>query len=358
MTRQKTPLAYLETLPSFVESGISPSFLHEELPRLGISSVEDFLGLVREIPGAVPAETQGLADLYAEALERLVPPENLDLLEPVPRLPSFGVTPPEMRAALDDRLAWRGAEEEAGAPGPFAVEALPTSVSLLDACDPGRRDQGARQTCTAFATAGVLEYLLCRSNGQRKDLSEQFLYWSMAQNGLLIGETSHLAVVFELVRNAGVCQEHLWPYEPDHRPGDITHGNPPDRQASEQDTIQNMFDAVRFVNNPQDVASLRQLLAAGVPVAVEIPLFANYWISSLYYSGQITLPPAGVSVADHHAIILVGYETSPQDPSKDVFLVRNSSSLWGRDTLRGAGYGTIVSEYLASFIESAWFGTV
>lgn len=67
-----------------------------------------------------------------------------------------------------------------------------------------------------------------------------------------------------------------------------------------------MFDTVRFVNNPQDVASLRQLLAAGLPVAVEIPLFASYWIPSRYYSGQITPPPAGTGVADHHAIILVG----------------------------------------------------
>jgi len=358
MTRQKTPLSALETLPSFEVSEISPAFLREELPRWGISSIEDFLGLVEELPNVIPADPQVLAVLRAEILEHLVPPENLDLLEPVPRLPSFGVAPPELRAAPDDRLAWRADEQAAGMHALPELDNLPTSISLLDGCGPEPRDQGARQTCTAFATAGVLEYLLCRSTGQPQDLSEQFLYWSMAQNGLLVNEASHLAGVFELVRNAGVCQDHFWPYEPDHRPGDITHGNPPNRQDSEQDAIRHLFDTVRFVENPKDVINLRRLLAAGLPVAVEIPLFESYWISSLYYFGQITLPPDGAGIADHHAIILIGYETSLQGPSQDVFLVRNSSSRWGRDSPWGAGYGTVLSEYLENFLESAWFGTV
>jgi hypothetical protein len=366
MAPRKTPLVRIKALPSFAESGLPEPYVDRELPSLGISTVEDFLGLLETLPDAVAAETgadpEALRALSEEARARLVPAENRRLLEEVPlRLTPFGGEPGELRRGELTDFAVRGADREAidmeidlSPP-----EILPDSVSLLDACTQPVRDQGDRPACTVFAVVAILEYLLCRARNARVDLSEQYLYWLADQAGAVVEARAPLEVVFDLARTAGICRESLWSYEPAFFPNDLTHGGPPDRHACDADATGNRFDTVRALSNPRDVLALRQLLAGGHSAAVEIPLFQSYWIPSLYYGGQITLPLPGAGIIDHHDVVLVGYQTHPQDSTQDRFLIRNSvGPLWGRDSGIAAGHGTIAPDYIAAFAEKAWFGTV
>jgi hypothetical protein len=364
MPFEKTPLARIKTLDSFADSGLSESYVDGELPGLGISTVEDFLGLLDTLPGAVAEETgadpEGLKALSEEALARLVPPANRGLLEVVPhRLLPFGGAPEAPARIRRDDFAVRGVDLEDLAAGPADPESPPDAVSLLDGCIQPARDQGDRPACTVFAAVAILEYLLCRARSSRVDLSEQYLYWLVAQAGALVEGRAPLETVFDLARTAGVCQENFWPYDPAFLPDDLTHGDPPDRHACDADAIGNHFDSVRSVGDPRDVSALRRLLAGGHPVAIEIPLFESYWIPALYYAGQLTLPPQGAGIIDRHDVALVGYKTQPLDSTQNLFVFRNSvGPLWGRDSAIAPGYGTIPFDYLASFAEKGWLGSV
>jgi C1A family cysteine protease len=242
---------------------------------------------------------------------------------------------------------------------PAPVGILPGSISLVDACAQPVRDQGDRPTCTVFAAVAILEYLLCRNQKARIDLSEQYLYWLVSQAGELVEGRAPLEAVFDLARTAGVCQESLWPYDPTFLADNLTHGDPPGRQDCDADATGHRFTSVRSVSDPQDVSALCQLLDDGQPVAFEIPLFDSYWIPSLYYAGQLALPPQGAGIIDRHDVVLVGYQIQPQDASQNVFVFRNSvGPLWGRDSAIGPGYGTTPFDYIASFAEKGWIGSV
>jgi len=360
MLRHKTPLSLIKGLPSFGEAGIPPSYVDRVLPRLGISTVEDFLGLIQTMPRSVAesAETslESLTALFEEAAAKLVSPQNQDLLVTVPdALGAFGV--PREDAARDFTIFGADmAEVAATAPEPIST---PASVSLIDGCLPPARDQGNRFTCTAFVTAGILEYLLCRFQGTRVDLSEQYLFWLVSQERGLIQERARLEDVFELAQGLGVCREDLWTYEGDRRIGDPTHGNPPNRLACEQDAANHRFSQVRPLADPQDLDAIRQLLAGDLPVAIEIPIFDSYASGPLFYGGQLTLPPGDEpAIVDEHAVVLVGYRSDASNPENDRFLVRNSKIEWGRDSGLGAGHGTIVPEYITRYATGAWFGSV
>ena len=360
----KTPLGRIKDLDAFAASGLPEAYIDGELPSLGISSVEDFLGLLETLPGAVAAQTgadpEGLRALAEEALATLVPAANRRLLETVPhRLTPFGGGPEETPWKRLDDFALRRADLTVGAIVPAPPAVPPETRSLLDACAQPVRDQGDRPTCTIFAAVAILEYLLCRAGNDRIDLSEQYLYWLVAQAGGLVEGRAPLEAVFDLARTAGVCQETLWPYDPAFLPADLTHGDPPDRQACDADAAGHHFGSVGSVGDPQDVSALRQLLDDGQPVAVEIPLFDSYWIPALYYAGQLALPPQGAGIIDRHDVVLVGYQPQPQDATQNVFVFRNSvGPLWGRDSAIAPGYGTIPFDYVASFSEKGWFGSV
>jgi len=47
MAHRKTPLGALKELKSFQDSGIDSDWLDREVPRWGIQTVEDFLGIVQ-----------------------------------------------------------------------------------------------------------------------------------------------------------------------------------------------------------------------------------------------------------------------------------------------------------------------
>jgi hypothetical protein len=358
MPLSRTRLARIKDLPTFRESGIPESFIDRDLLGLGILSIEDFVGLLRAEPEAVADETEAspaaVEELYREVLAEFIPPEQWSRFEERPARPEiFGATEVQrdmLRVAVES-LDQTAAAEVLGGP-----EHLPTSVSLIDGCMPEARHQGRRPTCTVFAAIGVLEYLLCRFQGRRVDLSEQYLYWLLSRNSALDADgRALLGDVFEIARTTGVCQEQFWAYEGDNRPGDLTHGNPPDPDACQIDAALHRFDTVRPVSNPKDIGTIRQVLASDHPVAVTIPLFPAFSQEPFYSEGRVVLPFPTSTPSDHHTMILVGYRDVPEGPGGEVFLVRNSLGPdWGIDSGLRPGYGTLPVEYVESLAEEAW----
>jgi hypothetical protein len=359
MPRSYTSLNRIKNLTAFQESGIPENFLDWDLPRLGISSAEDFLGLLRAERGAFAEETgasmAALEELEREVFTELIPVEQRHRFEEYPAQPEiFGAASvvergrPEVAAGGLDQLV---VAAELAVPA-----ALPSAVSLLDGCMPEARHQGRRPTCTVFAAIGVLEYLLCRFDGRRVNLSEQYLYWLLSQNGALDFEgRALLGDVFEIARTAGVCQEQLWPYAGDNRPGDLTHGNPPDPNAAQTDAALHRFDTVLPVSNPKDIGTIREILGSDHPVAVTVPLFPSFSQEPFFSEGRLVLPFLMTTPSDHHSMVLVGYRAALQDPGGEVFLVRNSLGPdWGSASGLRPGFGTIPVNYVESLAEEAW----
>ena len=224
------------------------------------------------------------------------------------------------------------------------------------------KDQGNSGTCVSFAVAACLEIQI-----QRRDLSEQFLYWAIKanhdplpdQNGtLLIHARSALS-------KDGICTESLCPYDPAAIPDGTFQGGPKPLHAAVTDA------AARTVNsNFQDSGTAGEIyasLAAGRPTCVALPVFysasgngGDNWTSPIGQArGRVLDPPPGAIAGKvGHAVCLTGFVPDSREPHGGHFLLRNSwGNQWGR---RGnaadprnpePGYGSVSATYVDKF---AW----
>jgi hypothetical protein len=106
------------------------------------------------------------------------------------------------------------AETEGRAP---AHGQLPASVDLMPAIERlglTARLQGARDTCSLFAVAGMAEFEVARQSHRRPArFSEEFLIWA---GNKASGENEDQAMFYKAVQGLnmlGICSEELMPYE-------------------------------------------------------------------------------------------------------------------------------------------------
>lgn len=377
-----TSLVAILELPAAAKAGLTESFVLK-LQQRGIDSVETFLGMVQGVPQDIAIATgtnrETLGELFVQAMERFVPTsEQHFFLEARPIAEEGDIKlvmeDPNLTEEMDPDPALTDAVAEVRSPDdsrnptvfsiPKAipgVTALPPRVSLLGDCLDQPRSQGQRPTCTAFVATSVLEYSLCRFGGVRADLSEQFLYWLLGSNGKLDQYgTASLGWAFVLAKS-GVCPQAAWAYEPTFVPGNSTHDPPP--QSARTSAIFR-FSTAHRVPDPAHLhlGHIAALLASGIPVGVTIRVFMSSKYNPQARLRGLYLLPSDEDLGyapEYHAVTLVGYDGSIEDPNQSFFVLRNSlEPTWGSEGFCGACYGRLSFSYAALYIQDAWYGRV
>ncbi|MEA2574183.1 MAG: hypothetical protein QOH93_1481 [Chloroflexia bacterium] len=323
------------------------------LAALGIEDAEQLVALaaVPDIQGELET-TLGLKkkdfrSLLSQAQETL-PPERLALVSnPAPRDVGLGVLPPteEMITAAESSFML--------AVGLEGAVALPASVNLIPYMS-AIRNQRSRGTCVAFTLTALNEYSL-RRRGMTRDLSEQHLYYETKLiDGAPGGCGTWQAKAVLVLRDRGECREVIWPYDPN--PPCNNHGVRPTQ--ARPDGLNYKLNTIAVA--ARDVASYKAHMSKKRPVGISIPVY-NSWYQSAETrrSGRITMRVGNETAVGGHALLLVGYQDSPNSPGGGYFLVRNHwGTTWGSQCPYGAGYGTIPYQYITNECWEAYTAAV
>jgi len=321
------------------------------LASLGIKDVEQLAG-VAAIP-EVRGELESILGLDSENFQWLVdqchealPPQRRALVSaPAPTAHGLGVLPPtpEMIAAAEAPAVDIAMEAEAAA--------LPAAVKLIPYMEPIQQ-QGSRGTCISFTMTALNEYVL-RSGPlhNRYDLSEQHLYYEMK---LIDGEPGECGTWLrngaDVLRDLGQCLENLWPYNPDTECNDHGPFAPSFVPTYARPNALNFRLARPLETSTSDVLAIKAHLSEKRPVAVAFDVYDS-WKSSAetQRSGRITMRVGNEPETGGHAVLLVGYQDTPDSPGGGYFIVRNSwGTSWANESPYGAGYGTIPYEYITN----------
>lgn len=190
------------------------------------------------------------------------------------------------------------------APAPLTAN-LPTSTDLrpqfaqwgLD-----QRGQGARGTCSVFATVEALEFATSRASGQGGRLSIEFANWAANAATGRNDDGDFFHNIIRGIQVHGICPEPSMPYVKE-----FSAANAPSPQAIEEAARFRSENSVVFHwirpwdrkpgLNDADLWHIKSVIASGSPV----------------------------SAGSYHSILFVGYEDDPALPGGGRFLVADSN---------------------------------
>lgn len=273
---------------------------------------------------------------------------------------------------------------------------LPSTVNLMSQMPPVR-NQGARGTCTFFATAGLVDYLGRKAGYLNLSVAPGFLTWvyqkeysnyplQNGSSGVELSEGSHINLVLDLLDantgnnqygwsgtsksgfyNQGVPEEAYFPYSQTVISGSISSKSAIDKARTMLGDTQlpylqqNAFPEFKIrsylIDKPSGneqayIRNLKSVLLGGRPIVLAV-----YVQTSVATTTGITAGPWSLwrktSLADAtildissnqggHAILLVGYQDDTNAPGGGYFIFRNSwSTDWGYQ-----GYARISYKYI------------
>ena len=173
-----------------------------------------------------------------------------------------------------------GTSHPIGSPLSPTALAAPTTVSAtasatyaaLDSRLPNWpvKDQGSRGTCVAFAVAACAELKL-----QRRDLSEQFLFWAIKANHdpQRQADGTSLNYAQSALSIDGICTDSYCAYVPASIPVGTFQGGPPPSPAAIGDaagrTLTGNFNGGGTAN------AVYNSVAAGRPTCIALPVFTS-----------------------------------------------------------------------------------
>jgi C1A family cysteine protease len=235
--------------------------------------------------------------------------------------------------------------------GAAAKTALATRVDLREFCSP-IEDQGELGSCTANASAGLVEYFERRAFGKYIDASRLFIYKATRN---LLGYTgdsgAYLRSAMEALTLFGAPPEEYWPYDVsqfDVEPSAFLYALGASYQATKY-----------FRLDPNGVAAtdalgnMKSYLAAGYPSMFGFPVYDEYM--HVPADGKVALPGQNSKEYGGHANVAVGYDDM-QDigGDKGALLVRNSwGTDWGLD-----GYAWMSYRYVTEGLATDWWSLV
>jgi C1A family cysteine protease len=218
-----------------------------------------------------------------------------------------------------------------------------SSVDLRAYCSPVE-DQGALGSCTANATAGLVEYFERRARGKYVDASRLFLY--KATRNLLhwTGDTgAYLRSTMGALALFGVPPEEYWPYDIanfDNEPTAFCYAFASDFRAISYYRLDPPGTTTASL-----LARIKSNLGGGLPSVFGFTVYSS--VSQAAATGQIPFPAPGESTVGGHAVLAVGYDDTLRIVNGPVtttgaLLIRNS---WGPNW-GDHGYGYLPYDYV------------
>lgn len=217
------------------------------------------------------------------------------------------------------------------------------------------RNQGSLGSCTAFAAAGLIQFMQKKAFGTYTELAPRFVY-KVTRNLLhWTGDTgAFLRTVMGTLTVFGAPPEDFWKYN-----GARAENNPDyDKEPSAFCyAFGQSYQAIKYVRLDQPNMTTSQLLEAiKSNISVGLPsMFGFTCYESLDQSnsngGKIPFPASTESIVGGHAIVIAGYDDEKEITNANsdkstvgAFLIRNSwGTEWGEK-----GFGWIPYEYVIS----------
>lgn len=213
------------------------------------------------------------------------------------------------------------------------TQVRPVSISLRPWCSEVV-DQGNLGCCTSCAVTSLVKYNLNRNKTVSSPLSRLYLYYNQRRNDDSInwddGDTLTDAV--KMVRNYGICQESLWPY--DLRRWKV-QPPPPCYTDAQQVKVTSYY-------NLDILDDMKTSLANYHPFVFGFSVYESFESDAVANTGIVPIPAKTETLLGGHAVMAVGYDDIAQR-----FLIKNSwGKKWGLPSPLLRGYFTIPYTYL------------
>ncbi len=213
---------------------------------------------------------------------------------------------------------------------------LPRKVDLRGLCSEIER-QGDLGSCTAQALAGNIEFLDKISDFKYTDVSRLFIYYNerALMHTIRYDSGSPLRGGIKTLKNSGVCEETLWPYQ-------IS-------KFTRKPPLKCFTDAKKHrITSYHRINSLNQMLAClaeGYAFVFGFTVYESFESQEVLRTGIVHMPKKKEKAIGGHAVMAAGY-----DQTAKRFIVRNS---WGKDWGKD-GYCTMPFEYLQTLAGDFW----
>ncbi len=234
-----------------------------------------------------------------------------------------------------------------------SVKPLPDRVDLRKWC-PEPVMQGNFDTCSVHVVAEMVEYFEKRAFGRSASPSRRFLFRAAKHlSGTAIGPTELQGVYIRQAIGAlkilGAPHEKFFPYP------DVTGPGAADELKADPSAfcyaLAANHKAITFyrldardasgklkIRPAQLLHFMKQHLAAGIPMSLEFPLYAEAVHGSLK-TGFISNPASGAKPVGSHSIVVVGYDDNK--PGGALRILNSWGKSWGRK-----GFGWLPYDYV------------
>jgi C1A family cysteine protease len=222
---------------------------------------------------------------------------------------------------------------------------LPAIVDLsIDPHMPLVWDQGQLGSCTAHSVGAAWAYASRKNKKARFKPSRLWIYYQERVIEGTVNEDSGAEIRdgFKVLATIGVPPETDWRYVISSF---AKHPTP----KTIADSIHH--HAIVYSSIPQDLNSLKGVLATGFPVSFGFSVYESFESDQVARTGIVPMPFRNESQIGGHAVLIVGYNENDR-----TFLVRNS---WGVDWGQ-KGYFTMPYDYVLDpdLASDFWFTTV
>ncbi len=338
------------------------------LAASGVSAAEDVQSLLMAFPSlrALGLRLPLVSNAVVRDIGAAFAASAQDVAETQP-IASLGAAPPEGAQFVLGSIVDMATATAAVAAGPPALAPAGT-INLLP---PGAwpvRYQGQRGTCVAHGTTACVEISVFAAEGPNPDYSEQFLYWAIktkTSDPNPNTDGTWLRFAGAALQSHGICHEARWPYV-QTRVNPISGATAADPSAAAiSDAAAHRMTPGTYNGSPTGAAAtVLQLLAAGRPVAICLPVFGDpavpngptNWSTNVGWAyGRVINPPPTSVVVGGHCVCVMGFAPDAAEPHGGYFIIRNSwDTAWGH-LAPAAGYNSPAPGYgdlSASYVDA------